>query len=193
MVRAMRTTRTGRDLVDSITDDWRTEMPELDRPEYELARRATRLGLLLADALTRCLGPWDLTSAEYGVLIALRSVGAPYELRPSDLKARLLLTSGGVSNVLNRLAKSGLIERQRDAKDGRSSWVRLTEAGVETAESAVHAWSDAQREMFRAVSPDTARAAADALREVLLALGDGEPPVPQLHRQMRARLDARER
>ncbi|MBL1098381.1 MarR family transcriptional regulator [Streptomyces coffeae] len=59
--------------------------------------------------------------ADYGALNALLSAGEPYELRPMDLRERLLLTSGGTSNVLNRLVKAGLLTRQQDASDGRSS------------------------------------------------------------------------
>ena len=84
-----------RDLIDAMIDDWRKEMPDLDRPESWLARRAARLAVLLQDALAAQLWSWDLTRTDYAVLNTLRSVGAPYELRPSDLKLRLLLSSGG--------------------------------------------------------------------------------------------------
>jgi DNA-binding MarR family transcriptional regulator len=106
------------------------------------------------------------------VLGALRSVGKPYQLRPSEIQARLLMTSGGVSGVLNRLEKAGLIERNQDTDDRRGSRVRLTTSGVETADAAVRAWAEAQGDTLRKVPDDVARRAADALREVLLALGD---------------------
>jgi DNA-binding MarR family transcriptional regulator len=67
------------------------------------------------------------------VLATLRSVGSPFELRPTGLQARLLLSSGGISNVLNRLERNGLVERQRDSNDGRSCWVRLTGEGAKLA------------------------------------------------------------
>lgn len=165
-----------RDLVDGLMDAWRSEFPELGQVEFSLARRAVRLGAMLEDALLECLVPWGLTRADFSVLNTLRSTGTPFELRPSDLKARLLMSSGGVTNVLNRLEKPGLIERVPDKADGRSSWVRLTQDGVDTAEAATLAWSDFQRDFFRAVDPELAGRADDALREVLLALGDREPP-----------------
>jgi DNA-binding MarR family transcriptional regulator len=68
---------------------------------------------------------------------ALRSVGAPYELRPTDLAARLLLTSGGVSNILNQLEHAGLAGRAGDSTDGRCCWVKLTGAGVKIAGAAL--------------------------------------------------------
>jgi DNA-binding MarR family transcriptional regulator len=173
----------GRDFVDCLRDDWQAERPDLDRPEYELGKRAVRLNLILEDAMTECLVPWGLTRTDYAVLSTLRFAGAPYELRPTDLKARIMLTSGGVSNVLNRLEKAGLIERVWDSADGRSSWVRLTGAGVETADAIVNAWSQVQVDLFRSVPDDVSRAASDTLRQVLIALGDREPPAARTREQ----------
>lgn len=164
--------------MDAVADDWRREMPEHDSPEFELIMRAGRLAQLLEEALSACLIPWNLTKADFGVLRTLRTAGAPYELRPTDIGNRLLLTSGGVSNVINRLERLGLAERIPDRSDGRISWVRLSRAGTEVAEDTMRAWSAAQRQMFAGVDPPLACQASDALREVLLALGDREPAAP---------------
>jgi DNA-binding MarR family transcriptional regulator len=171
-----------RDLVDGLTSAWRHEMPEIDRIHVEMTRRAARLGVILQDRLADCLVPWGMTRADFSVLNVLRSVGEPYELRPTDLRARLLLTAGGISNVLNRLARSGLIERERDARDGRGSWVRLTQRGVETAEATMRAWAADQEILYRDVTDGMARSVSDALREVLLAIGDHEPAEPNARR-----------
>lgn len=168
--------QTGRDLVDLVTDDWRREMPGLDQTGVELSRRVMRLADMLHERLAAHSARWKLTKGEVNMLAALRSVGRPYELRPTDLKARLLLSSGGISNVLNRLEASGLVERQPDTSDGRSCWVRLTSEGAELAFACAQSWTGAQTDTYRSVSPATLRLAADALREVLLALGDDEPP-----------------
>ena len=167
--------KSKRDVVDGITVALHDEVPELDNAASELARRAMRFAGMLDDALTECLVPWGLTRADYGVLITLRSAGEPYALRPTELKARLLMTSGGVTGVLNRLEKSGLVQRQPNPNDGRSSWVRLTRKGVESASAAVQAWTAAQCDLLRNVPDAISRSAADALRNVLLALGDTEP------------------
>jgi DNA-binding MarR family transcriptional regulator len=164
--------------MDAITDGWRREMPELDRPEFEFTRRAARFEQLMEEALSECLLPWNLTKADYNVLTILRTAGAPYELRPTDIRNRLLLTSGGVSNIINRLERLGLAERIPDPSDGRSSWVRLTGAGTEVAEDTMRAWAAVQEQMFGGVDPLLARQAVDILRKVLLALGDREPAAP---------------
>jgi DNA-binding MarR family transcriptional regulator len=169
------TTAPERDLVDALTEGWRREMPQFDRPQYELAKRASRLGELTEKALSDCLTPWNLTKADCAVLGILRIAGAPYELRPTDIRNRLLLTSGGVANVLNRLERMKLTDRIPDGNDGRSSWVRLTDTGIEVAEQTAHAWAVTQDRLFSGVNPQLARVAADILRMILLAVGDLEP------------------
>jgi DNA-binding MarR family transcriptional regulator len=162
----------GRDVVDEIVDAWHAELPGMAGPELELGKRAGRLSALLSDVTNAQLSRFGLTRAEYEVLAMLRAAGQPYQLRPTDLSSRLLLSSGGTSNVLRRLTETGLVEREADARDARSSWVRLTGSGIEIAEMAVRAATGAQAALLRSVPDATARAAIDALRDVLLALGD---------------------
>jgi DNA-binding MarR family transcriptional regulator len=83
-----------------------------------------------------------------------------------------MLSSGGTSNLLKRLTDAGLIARDADPADARSSWVRLTEPGITVAEQAVRAATAAQAAALSTVPPETVRSAIDALRNVLLALGD---------------------
>jgi DNA-binding MarR family transcriptional regulator len=168
----------GRDRMDAFIDSWRRELPELDQPVFDLVKRAARLGQLLEEALGECLAPWNLGKADYNVLSILRAVGAPYELRPTDLRNRLLLTSGGISNVVNRLERLKLVERTPDPVDGRSSWVRLTRNGVETAEETIRAWAAVQEQMFSGMPSQLAQQGSDLLRAVLLAAGDREPVAP---------------
>jgi DNA-binding MarR family transcriptional regulator len=168
----------GRDRMDAVMDSWRRELPEFDRPLFELVKRAARLGQLLEEALSECLAPWNLAKADFNVLSVLRTAGAPYELRPTDLRNRLLLTSGGVSNIINRLERLNLVERIPDPADGRSSWVRLTADGIGVAEGTIRAWAAAQEQMLSGVDPQLADQATGALRAVLLALGDREPAAP---------------
>jgi DNA-binding MarR family transcriptional regulator len=169
----------GRDLVDGLTTAWRREMPEVDLAVVELTRRAARLGVILQDRLAGCLEPWELTLADYNVLNVLRGSGIPYELRPSELRERLLLSSGGVSNVLGRLQRAGHLERRRDARDGRAWLVRLTARGVKTAEATMRAWAAEQELLYRNVTEEQARTASAALREVLLAIGHHKPAPPR--------------
>jgi DNA-binding MarR family transcriptional regulator len=171
----MRTAAPRRDRMDAVIDSWRRELPGFDRPLFELVKRAARLSQILEEALSECLAPWNLAKADFNVLSVLRTAGAPYELRPTDLRNRLLLTSGGVSNIINRLERLNLVERIPDPADGRSSWVRLTADGIGVAEDTMRAWGTAQEQALSDVDPQLADQASSTLRAVLLALGDREP------------------
>jgi DNA-binding MarR family transcriptional regulator len=162
----------GKDTVDVIAATWARELPGVVGNELELGKRASRLSTMLAARVDAELARLGLTKAEYEILAVLRTVGAPYRLRPTDIGARLLLTSGGTSNVLRRLEAAGLVERDADPSDARSSWVRLSARGVEVAEDAVRAASAAQAALLGAVPVDVVEAAVDALRRVLVELGD---------------------
>ncbi len=162
----------SRDTVDVIAATWATELPDVIGSELQLGKRAARLSVMLGEQVNTELARLGLTKGEYEILAVLRASGAPYRLRPSDLTNRLLLTSGGTSNLLRRLTAANLVEREADASDARSSWVRLSAQGVQVAEKAVRSASAAQARLLASVPAETVRAAIDALRDVLLALGD---------------------
>jgi DNA-binding MarR family transcriptional regulator len=164
-----------KDRVDAVADAWERELPGVVGIELALAKRAGRLSAMLGERVNAELARMGLTKAEYEILAVLRASGAPYRLRPSDLTTRLLLSSGGTSNLLRRLTAADLVEREADQLDARSSWVRLSPHGVKVAEAAVVAATAAQADLLRRVPPETVEAAVTALRELLLALGDATP------------------
>lgn len=167
---------TGADLVDRIALAWRSELPEVDGLALELVKRVGRLAGLI-DAVTGAeLDRLGRTRAEYEVLSRLRAAGAPFRLKPNGLASALLLSSGGTTNVLNRLVTAGLVVRDADHSDRRSVWVRLTPAGVRTAETVVLATNRAQARFLARLGPEAARGLADRLREGLAAVDPGGLP-----------------
>ncbi len=161
-----------RDRVDEMMEEWRAELPETATVQLEIIKRAGRLKALVEEVTQSVLGEYGLTYAEFDVLATLRRSGAPYRLKPSQLAARSSLTTGGTSNILQRLTTARLVEREPDPADGRSSWVRLTPLGARRAEELAMATTEAHGDLLANVPEDTARTLADLLREVLLALGD---------------------
>ena len=164
-----------KDAVDAVADSWERELPGLVGVELALAKRAGRVSALFGERVNAELARMGLTKAEYEILAVLRASGAPYRLRPSDLTNRLLLSSGGTSNLLRRLTAADLVEREPDPADARSSWVQLTAHGIKVAEDAVRAAIAAQAALLRPVPPEIVEAAVTALRDLLLALGDTSP------------------
>ncbi|MFG1681976.1 MarR family winged helix-turn-helix transcriptional regulator [Nonomuraea sp. NPDC049269] len=137
----------------------------------ELSKRMSRLNMLFETAIKAELADLGLTYAEFDVLAALTRTGPPHRLKPSELSKSLYLTSGGTSNVLQRLTSSGYVERAANTGDARSRWVQLTPEGLRLANTALEASGKAHEEVMAGVPEEAVRQAADALREVLLAVG----------------------
>ena len=154
------------DRAEQLLAAWRSELPEVLGPTSELTKRVLVLAGRL-DAATRAeLPALGLTIAAYDVLLTLRRAGAPYRLRSNELTQDLLLSTGGTSNVINRLAADGLVHREPDPADGRSTLVRLTPEGVALAERAVRATSAAHAAVFAGLPPEVIEAATLALRAI---------------------------
>jgi DNA-binding MarR family transcriptional regulator len=174
------------DPVDELVAAWHAELPEVVRPETELVKRVTLLAKALSDAVDTELPDLGLTPAEFDVLAALRRAGAPYARRPNDLTRALLISSGGTSNVINRLAARGLVARTPDPDDGRGTLVALTDDGVALAEEAVRSSTAAHAGVLAAVPEPVLAAAAAALREVFAAIGTiRRPGAPSARRPRR--------
>ncbi|MEV0350408.1 MarR family transcriptional regulator [Nonomuraea sp. NPDC050680] len=139
--------------------------------DLELSKRMSRLNMLFETAIKAELADLGLTYAEFDVLAALARTGPPHRLKPSELSKGLYLTSGGTSNVLQRLTAAGYVERAANAGDARSRWVQLTPEGLSLANTALEVSGKAHEEVMAGVPEETVRKAADALREVLLAVG----------------------
>lgn len=155
------------DAVDEVVRTWRTELPEVTGLPLELAKRIARLATLFDTATSAELERLGLTRAEYEVLARLRSAGPPYRRKPNDLTKSLLLSSGGTTNVLHRLTDAGLVTRDANPDDRRSSWVRLTAEGMRKAEQAILTTNRAQALLLDRLPEPTARALADLLRDTI--------------------------
>jgi DNA-binding MarR family transcriptional regulator len=173
------------DPVDELIAAWQSELPEVLGPETELVKRITLLARALGDAVDAELPDLDLTPAEFDVLAALRRAGKPYARRPNDLTRSLLMSSGGTSNVINRLAARGLVARQPDPDDRRGTLVALTDDGVALAEEAVRTSTAAHATVLAAVPEPVLAAAAGALREVFAAVGSIRRPGAPAARRLR--------
>jgi DNA-binding MarR family transcriptional regulator len=159
-----------RDMVDDILLAWRGELPEIAGLPLELSKRLTRLSDLFHRATEPVLTRHAVTKVEYGVLATLRAAGRPYRRKPRELSGSLVITTGGLSNVLLRLVDAGLVTREPDPEDGRSAWVTLTPSGVRTAESLVREVNCAHRALLSPLPPQTGKALADLLRETILSV-----------------------
>ncbi|HEX6872304.1 MAG TPA: MarR family transcriptional regulator, partial [Micromonosporaceae bacterium] len=157
------------DPAEALMAAWRSELPDVLNPSSELTKRIMLLAARLDEATRRVLPGLGLTLAEFDVLVSLRRAGRPFQLKPNHLARSLLLSTGGTSNVVNHLVAQGMVEREADPQDARSTWIRLTPDGVALAERAVRINSAAHAEVFAGVPDPAVEAATVALREVFAA------------------------
>ena len=115
-----------RDEVDELTEAWSRERADLDLSPVAVFSRITRLARHLDLARREAFTAHDIESWEFDVLAALRRAGAPYELSPGRLLRETLVTSGTMTNRVDRLAARGFVERYPDPDDRRGVIVRLT-------------------------------------------------------------------
>jgi DNA-binding MarR family transcriptional regulator len=145
---------------------WQAELPDVLGPASELSKRVLFLAADLTTATRAVLPEFGLTVAEFDILATLRRSGAPYRMKSNELSRTLMMSTGGTTNVVHRLADAGLVQRESDDADGRATLVRLTEAGATRVEAALHRNTEAHERVFAAASPQAVAAATAALREV---------------------------
>src|SRR5688572_19876387 len=124
------------DEVDELSEAWARERPDLDLAPVAVFSRITRLARHLDLARRAAFTRHRIESWEFDVLAALRRAGAPYELSPGRLLRETLVTSGTMTNRVDRLAARGLVERSPDPTDRRGVIVRLTPEGRATVDAA---------------------------------------------------------
>jgi DNA-binding MarR family transcriptional regulator len=153
-----------RDEVDRLVEAWQRERSDLDLRPMEVLSRVTRLGRHLDRARRQAFAEHGVESWEFDVLAALRRAGAPYELSPGRLLRETLVTSGTMTNRVDRLAARGLVERLPDPHDRRGVLVRLTDAGRTTVDGALEGLLGRERDLLTGLDAADQRRLADLLR-----------------------------
>ncbi|HJY24518.1 MAG TPA: MarR family transcriptional regulator, partial [Actinomycetes bacterium] len=108
-----------RDDVDGLVQAWQRERPDLDVTPLEVLSRVLRLARHLDLARGAAFEGHGLEVWEFDVLAALRRAGPPYAMSPGQLLTQTLVTSGTMTNRIDRLAARRLVERLPDPIDGR--------------------------------------------------------------------------
>lgn len=156
-----------RDEVDLLVEAWGRERPDLDLAPVEVFSRVTRLARHVDRVRRAAFATCGVEPWEFDVLAALRRAGPPYELSPGRLLRETLVTSGTMTNRVDRLTARGLVERYPDPDDRRGVLVRLTPDGKRAVDGAFEALVAAERELMREL-PERDRARLAGLLRPLL-------------------------
>ncbi|WP_371404724.1 MarR family transcriptional regulator [Kribbella sp. NBC_00662] len=155
------------DEVDRLIEAWRRERPDLDVAPMEVLSRVSRLARHLDRARSQAFDTHGLESWEFDVLAALRRAGAPYQLSPGKLLKETLVTSGTMTNRVDRLAARGLVERLPDPSDRRGVLVQLTAAGRDAVDAAMADLLTHERALLGSLSERDQQKIARVLRELV--------------------------
>jgi DNA-binding MarR family transcriptional regulator len=155
---------------------WRTERPDLDTEPLQVLSRVSRLAKHLDRARTAAFASHGLQVWEFDVLSALRRQGPPYQLSPGALLRATLVTSGTMTNRIDRLAEAGLVSRQPDPQDKRGVLVTLTPGGQAAVDAALEDLLRSEWKLLTGLDRAQQRELAALLR-VLLAPFDAGPPL----------------
>lgn len=172
----MRAMKPVRDEVDRIVAEWRKERPELDVSALEVLSRVTRLAKHLDRARKNAFAKHGLETWSFDVLAGLRRAGAPYELSPGQLLQQTLVTSGTMTNRIDRLQKLGFVERRPEPNDGRGILVRLTPAGKKIVDAALDDLLASEESLLGDLSKSERLQLAQMLCTVLMPFDSADQP-----------------
>ncbi|BBH16883.1 MarR family transcriptional regulator [Nocardioides baekrokdamisoli] len=157
-----------RDDVDDLSEAWARERPDLDLEPVEIFSRIDRLAHKLARVRSDAFAAYGVEGWEFDVLAALRRAGDPYELSPGRLLHETLVTSGTMTNRVDRLTDRGFVERYPDPEDRRGVLVRLTPEGKECVDGAFAALLAAEARLLADLPEDVRDLLVTHLRSLLL-------------------------
>ncbi len=160
------------DAIDEILRQWSDERPELDTASLGVVIRIMSLYRSCRRQAASALEPLGLELFEYDVLSALRRQGAPFALSATALARETGLSTGAMTNRVDRLAARGLVKRRRHKRDRRTVIVSLTARGRKAIDDAIQARLHAADESLGALSARERRELANLLRKVRISSGD---------------------
>lgn len=149
---------------------WQRERPELDFAPLEVWSRVHRLARHLQRARRAAFAAGSLEAWEFDVVAALRRTGPPYQLSPTALMQHNLVSSGTMTNRIDRLAERGLVDRRTDPTDGRGILVVLTDAGKARVDEAMGRLVTIERELLAGLGRAEQERLAVLLRKLSLAV-----------------------
>ena len=158
------------DEVDDLVAAWRRERADLDLAPVEVFSRISRLARLLDLARREAFIGQGMEQWEFDVLSALRRAGKPYRLNPAQLLKETMVTSGTMTNRVDRLSTRGYVDRSPDPDDRRGVLVGLTGQGKQAVDAAFEALIERERELLADLSAADRRTLARLLKDLMRPL-----------------------
>ncbi|MCX4692001.1 MarR family winged helix-turn-helix transcriptional regulator [Streptomyces sp. NBC_01408] len=162
------------DAVDVIVGQWAKERPDLAGALWpvEVLARIQRMNRIIEKQIKGFAAERDLEMGELDILFTLRRSGPPYAMTAGALIPAAMVTSGAITNRIDRMEAKGLVERVRDGKDRRSVRIRLTEQSLALTEALMTDHLRHYAELLAPLDSATCATVGTALRTLLESQGD---------------------
>lgn len=155
------------DKIDVAIALWQKERPDLSTQGKTIVGRIIYLQNIILEAVNTAFKPLKLNAGEYAVLCTLRVSGAPFTLSPSQLLKLLLLSSGGLSNLLERMEKKELIKRMADSQDRRAVAVMLMPKGKKLVDKAMEIHTEIEQSFSKKLNHAEQKQLASLLKKLI--------------------------
>ena len=160
------------DHLDFVLAQWARERPDLDVSAMGVLGRLSRLSPLIGAELTKAFAAHGLDRPSFDVLATLRRSGPPFSLTPAELMRSSMVTSGAITQRLDRLEARGWVTRKPSESDGRGVNVALTEEGLALIDAALPDHVRNEERILAVLSAEQRDQLAEILRTLLESLGD---------------------
>ena len=158
-----------KDSIDEFLERACRIFPHID-PEVEGAvDRICKLNKRFDTMLEHAVEAFGLNKGEFRVLITLRQHNDDFTMSPGELGEELLLSSGAMTNRLDKLEAAGFVAREPDPDDRRALIVRLTPAGIGKIDEAVNAAAHNEFAVVSVLTPAEQRRLNGLLRKLMLS------------------------
>lgn len=164
-----------RDTLDWVLGQWRAERPDLDASPMGVVGRIQRASRLLEHGLSEYFVGHGLQLWEFDILSTLLRSGPPYRLTAGALGLASMISSGAVTNRIDRLVARNLVTRETDPANRRSVVITLTASGHDLVSRALPGHIGNENRLLSALTPPEQQQLASLLRTLLTALGDLPP------------------
>ena len=173
--------RPDRDSLDDSLEIWAREIPDLDPVTEGIVERIQILAFNVNTAMDETLAEFDLDRREFQLLGKLRRHGAPYQVSAGQLATELRLSSGAMTNRLDRMEEAGLVRRLPDPNDRRGTLVEPTPEGHAAWDRTVGASARREAAFSSVLSQAEKVKLHDLLRAFMLAFPDWNKKKPAQH------------
>lgn len=155
------------DKIDLMVEQWAREKPDLNTSSMEIYGRLMIVHKLAEKNMGVFLRSHGLTNPEFDVLAVLRRAGTPYRLSAGELCEAALLTSGAMTNRIDKLVKKDLVTREANPSDRRGVFVELTSVGFDLIDEIIHERFDAADSFMTSLSVEDRSALNQILKRFL--------------------------